>query len=56
MNMDDFNAHHPLWGSDKVTDKGKLLNILYPVLIFVFFTMVQIRIYIREMVLIPLLT
>jgi hypothetical protein len=21
--MGDFNAHNPLWGSDKITDKGK---------------------------------
>ena len=24
--MGDFNAHNPLWGSDKLTDKGKKLE------------------------------
>ena len=26
MIMGDFNAHNPLWGSDKVTDKGKIIE------------------------------
>ena len=25
MIMGDFNANYPLWGSDKVTDKGKIV-------------------------------
>jgi hypothetical protein len=24
--MGDFNAHNPLWGSDKMSDKGKKLE------------------------------
>ena len=26
MIMCDFNAHNPLWGSDKVTDKDKIVK------------------------------
>ena len=26
MIMGDFNAHNPLWGSDNVTDKGKIVE------------------------------
>ena len=26
MIMEDFNAHNPLWGSDKVTNKGKTVE------------------------------
>ena len=26
MIMGDFNAHNPLWGSDKVTDKTKIVE------------------------------
>ena len=26
MIVGDFNAHNPLWGSDKITDKGKVVK------------------------------
>ena len=44
--MGDFNAHNPLWGSNKVTDKGKVVEDVLSYLNLC----IQYDIYIREMV------
>ena len=56
MIMGDFNAHNPLWGSDNVTDKGKIVEDALSNLNLYILNDGSNTYYIRAMVLIPSLT